>query len=547
MRASAFSSADRGAVALIFAGGALMVFCCIGIAVDYGNVFAARRALQGTTDLAAISAATDLPHALPAANANAVVNGYTAADISQVTLGTYTANPAIVPAARFVASSLPSANAVQVTMVHQQPLYFAKLVLGSNKSVSITTQALASRVETASFAIGSGVASLNNGIANAILGATLGTQISLTAIDYTALLNAKVDLFGLANAIAFQAGKPGETLSQAFSGTIATSALIAALQSVAPGVTQLPQLLAAALKGATTVDLTELLEFGPYANLPVNGPEPPLVATVSVLSLLQAAGQVGGIPHLIVLNIAANIPGITAITGSMTVGEPPVGSTILAVDQLGTSLHTSQIRLFLNLTLAGAVDGGILSLPLYVEIGYGTATLSAMSCSPLDSSSEQVTLSVTPGLANAWIGNVTSADMTNYAAEPVPTTATLLNLLGIATVTGRANAAITSPAVPVVFLAADIQNVVVKTTSTTDFVAPLITSVIGNLNLTVNLLGLPILVPPGLTAAVSAQLALAVSPIDQLLSSILQAAGLSLGNADTWVTGTTCTAATLAG
>jgi uncharacterized membrane protein len=524
-----------------------MTFCCIGLAVDYGNVFTAKRALQGATDLAAISAASDLVHATTAANANAVINGYAASEIKTVTLGTYTANPALAPATRFVPSTLTVANAAQVTMTHQQPLYFAKLVFGSNRTVGITTNALASRIETASFAIGSGVASLNNGIANAILGATLGTQISLAAIDYNALLSANVDLFGLANAIAIQTGKPGETFGQAFSGSIATSTLIAALQQVAPGVGQLPQLLAAALKGATTVDLGQLLDFGPYANLSVSSAEPALVATVNILSLLQAAGQVGGAAHLIALNIGANIPGIAEITGMLTLGEPPVGTTVLAIDQLGTSVHTSQIRLFLNVALAAALDGGLVNLPLYLELGYGTATLAAMSCSPLNAASQQVTLNVTPGLVNAWIGNVTAADMTNYTAEPTPTPATLFNLLGIATVTGRANVSISSPATPVVFSSTDIQNVVVKTTSTTDFIAPLITSLIGNLSMTVNVLGLPILVPAGLTGALAATLAAAVSPVDQLLSSVLQAAGLSLGSADTWVTGTTCTAAKLAG
>jgi uncharacterized membrane protein len=187
-------------------------------------------------------------------------------------------------------------------------------------------------------------------------------------------------------------------------------------------------------------------------------------------------------------------------------------------------------------------------LPLYLEVGYGTASLGGMSCNALDSGSSRVTLNVTPGLVNGWIGNVTAADMTNYTREPVPTAATLLSLASLVTVTGRINAEVGNVTpVPVTFDAAQIKNVAVQTTDTTDFIGSLISSLVGNVQLQVNVLGLGLVVPPGLTSGVSAALVPAVVPVDQLITSILETAGVGVGEADTWVSGARCAAPLLAG
>ncbi len=551
MRLKTFRSDRRGAVAIMMAAASLAMLGVAGLAIDLGNLFTAKRALQGATDIAAIAAASNLSAAAAAANANALANNYLPTDIAAVTLGTYVANPAVAPSARFQPAPLASANAVQVTMTHQQPLYFVNLLWYRNAaaSIPITTQATAAATQVVAFDLGSGSASLTGGVANAVIGATVGGTVNLSLADYQSLAGAQVDLFALANAVAVQLGQPADSYAQAFGSTISMVNFIAALQRVAPGVMpQLQSLATAAATGAATVDLSRLLEYGPYADLAVGGVEPQVTAVASVLSLLQNASQVSGSPHLISLNINANIPGISAVTAMMTVNEPPVGSTVMAIDQAGATLHTAQVRLFLSVTLAGTVSGAAVQVPLYLEIGYGTASLASLACNALDSSSTQVTLDVTPGLVNGWIGNVTAANMTNFAVEPTPTTATLLNLLNLATVTGRANATVGNVTpVPVTFSATDIANQTIKASSSTDFVGSLVSSLVGNLSLQVNVVGLPALVPPGLTGSVSSVLTAAVSPLDQLVTAALQAAGLNLGIADTWVTGARCSAATLAG
>jgi len=546
----------RGAVAVTFAAAAVALLCLAGVVIDGGNVYTAKRSLQGATDLAAIAAASNLPQATLAADATAAANSYQPSDVTNVTLGIYTPDPNIPPAQRFQPSSAASANAAQVTMTHQQPLFFAptfRLEEGRGANVpstaTIVTQAIAASDHSVSFAIGSRVAAFNGGIVNALLGATVGGNVSLDLIDYNALAGGRVDLFGFAKALAFQVGRVGATYGQVTSYTVSIGQFIAALQQAAPALApNLQSLAAAANASATVVNLSQLIEFGRYAGISTAEVEPQVTATASALGLLQAAAQVGGAPHLINLNLNAGIAGIASVTGLMTIGEPAQYSTILAVDQTGTSVHTSQIRLYLDVTLAGAVDGAAVQLPLYLEIGYGTATLGGIGCNALDPNSTNVTLDVTPGLVNGWIGSVTPNDMLNYQNEPNPGPATLLNLANIATVTGRVNAKVgDGSAVPVQFSAADIQNAVVKTTSTTDFVGALLQSLLGNLQLQVNVVGLPVLVPPGLAAGVTAALTPAAAPVDQLITMFLETAGLGLGQADTWVTGARCSAAVLAG
>ena len=86
-------------------------------------------------------------------------------------------------------------------------------------------------------------------------------------------------------------------------------------------------------------------------------------------------------------------------------------------------------------------SGGVaaVNLPVYVEVASGTATLDAVSCSRPDVANSSVTLGITPGVVDAWIGNVAAADMTNFTSKPNPGAATLVNLSAV-TVTGRAHA-----------------------------------------------------------------------------------------------------------
>jgi uncharacterized membrane protein len=108
-------------------------------------------------------------------------------------------------------------------------------------------------------------------------------------------------------------------------------------------------------------------------------------------------------------------------------------------------------------------------------------------------------------------------------------------------VTGRAHATMSNMTeTPVTFSYADITGGVVKTTSTTSFITPLLVSLTSDLKLTVNVLGGLGIGLGGLDSLVLSTIVGATSSIDTLVSGLLTALGVSLGQADTWVTGIRC-------
>jgi len=155
-----------------------------------------------------------------------------------------------------------------------------------------------------------------------------------------------------------------------------------------------------------------------------------------------------------------------------------------------------------------------------------------------------VTLGVTPGIVDAWIGNVTKAEMTNFTGKPNPGSATLVNL-GAVQVSGKAHAGVgnTTPTA-VDFSYADITAQSKKTVTTSNLAQSLTGSLLGDLalNIKVGPLGLPV---PGLGTTVTSIIGSATGSIDQVLASLLATLGVGVGQADVWVSGVRCDRAVL--
>ena len=75
----------------------------------------------------------------------------------------------------------------------------------------VKASAIASTTQLATFAIGSRLASLNGGLLNSLLGGMLGTTLSLSVMDYNALLSAKIDAFDFLSALALRVNLTGVT------------------------------------------------------------------------------------------------------------------------------------------------------------------------------------------------------------------------------------------------------------------------------------------------------------------------------------------------
>ncbi|QUS41836.1 hypothetical protein RPMA_25570 [Tardiphaga alba] len=544
-----FAADQRGNIAIMSVGGMVLAVCCAALGVDIGTIAADRRKTQSAADLAAIVAASNLTNATNAAKAAVTGNNYPASALVNVELGTYTADASIPVQNRFVTPAVGTANAARVSLQTSTPLYFSKFFTGSD-AFTIKTQAIAASTQIASFSIGSRLASLNGGLLNGVLNALLGTNLSLSVMDYQALLNARIDAFDFLSAIATRVGLTAATYDTVLNSNIKVGDILAAALNVqqntngaSTATTALSTISQAATTLTTKISPLSLIDAGPYADLKV-GIKPKTGVNISLYDLLQATAGIANGTNQVNTGVNLSLPGIASVQLIATIGERPQGSSWVAVGTQGISVHTAQTRILLQIKLVGTGAASVVNLPVYVEIGSGTATLNKVKCGYPNINTSTVTLGVTPGIVDAWIGNVSVADVKNVTTKPNPGPATLVDL-GLITVTGKAHAGMgnTTP-VNVDFSYADIMAQTKKTVNTTNFLSSLTGSLLGDLNLSVNVIGLGIPIP-GLGALVGGILSAATGSIDQLLAATLATLGVGIGQADVWVSGIRCDGAVL--
>lgn len=550
-----FIADRRGLSSIVFAGSSLMLFGFGTMAVDVGSFFYQKRRQQTATDLAALAAAADLERASSAARASAGRNGFSADTIEMVQTGTYTPDARLAPEARFRQGSGSAANAARIEMRATTPLILGRVLApslgGENGDVAIVTRATAAQDAQAAFAIGSRLVRVEGGALNGLLGGLLGTSLSLSVMDYEGLARAKIDLFGFAKSLATRAAISALTFDEVIRASVRIGDIVLAAQDAArnqgagsDAIAALGRLASAVGGSGQRVNLQSLVSFGVYGGRQLSE-EVPLKASLAALDLISAAAQIANGTRQLDLGLGVNVPGLASVSLKLAIGERPVGTSLVRVGRTGASVHTAQTRLLLTLTLVGSGQASLVKLPLYLELASATARLTAISCGAGDVTSSRVTLGVTPAVADAWIGQVSNNEFSNFTTRPNPPAATVLDLLGLARVTARAHVTISNTSeTPVSFSYAEIQRVDKKTTSTQNFVASLLSRLVGDLDLRVELLGLGLPIP-GLDGAVSGVIAGAAAPLDQVLTSLLNTLGIGLGQADSWVSGVRCGGAVL--
>ena len=340
-----FAADDRGNIAIMGAASLLLVIACAALGVDVGAIFADKRRTQSATDLAALVAASDLTNASRAAAATVAKNNYPPESLVAVEPGVYTANASLTPQQRFVAAATP-ANAVRVTMQTKTPLYFGKVLTGDSQW-NLKATAIASTTRLASFVIGSRLVSLNGGLLNSLLGGMLGTTLSLSAMDYNALLSAKIDAFDFLSALATRVNLTGVSYDTLLNSNLKVTDIVAALQTAAAGnngaIAALSSI-SSAISGMTKkITPNALINVGPYSGLTV-GQKPKVGASVSALDMLSAMAALANGTNQIAANVNLSLPGIAGVTLQATVGERPVGTSWITVGSLGASVHTAQTR-----------------------------------------------------------------------------------------------------------------------------------------------------------------------------------------------------------
>ncbi len=546
----AFGSDRKGNFAITSALIMIVVMGVAALGVDVGSVFADRRKAQGTTDIAALVAAGNLSNASAAVTATLTQNKFNSTASPVVQLGIYAANSAIPASQRFTPSAASSANAARVTLQTATPLFFGQ-VLTRTGSFSIQTTATATSTAFATFSIGSTLVSVNGGLLNQILGQMLGTQLSLSAMDYQSLLSANIDVFSFMNALATRLNVTGVSYTSLLSGNAQLGTIINATidsehaASATSSVVYALSEIASSLNTTTTkMPLNTLLSPGAYGNLMI-GQTPNSTVTVSLFSLLSAVAGLANGTNQVAAALNVGVPGILSASMLLAIGQPPVGTSWVTVGSIGASVYTVQTRLLLTVQILGNALIPSVTLPIYVSAASGLATLNSLQCGYPDISTSSVVLGVTPGVVDAWIGNVNASQFKNFSQAPQPGPATLVSAPAL-TVTGLAHVTManTSPT-PVTFSYSDIQSQTGQTVSTTSYLSSLTSQLLSNLSINVSVAGLGVSLPSGVLQSLNSIISPETASLDQILATIFAAAGVSIGQATVWVNGIRCDGAVL--
>lgn len=541
-----------------------LVIGALALGIDYGHLTVEQRELQNTADLAAIAAASSLTspekatldyfqlnnlnYAVRTANGILTTKGElpfspeqifsTYEGYAEITRGHYTPDPTKVAGARFQPNTMPY-DAAQVTMRKKGAFFFASSfteppVLGASGTAATD--------KVASFSIGSRLASLNEGVVNALLGKLLGTTISLKVMDYQGLIDAQVDLLKTIDLLAMDLNLKAGTYSDLLKTDINYGKLLNALgrtTGITPAVqATLKTLETAVNKTKVTVKLGDILSLGPMSERLI-GQSDNLSVKAGVFDLLSAAATAANGGKQIALDLGTTIPGLGSVKVNLAIGQPPVGTPPSAVGAPGTIVRTAQTRLSIEATVDGlsAIAGLKVRVPLYLEVAYAEARLASISCT---NGAPTVGVEAIPGVAEIALGDVDTSAFANFGKDPRVTRTDLLSTI-LLKISGMADASATNMATTrLSFSPSEIAAGKVKSISTKDTLTSLTSSLLKNLDLRIELLNLPLVVPKELLSGLADTLSIATVPLDAVLYNVLTTLGVRIGEADVRVGGATC-------
>ncbi|MEO3998497.1 pilus assembly protein TadG-related protein [Mesorhizobium sp. CAU 1732] len=541
-------------------------------AVDAGSLYVEKRRAQGLADLAAITAAANIDKAAEAALIAMHDNGATAVTLSGATTptdeededeqhgageqgeeiivvrGQYVADPAVPADLRFTPGAKPE-NAVQVTYRTTGTRYFAGALIPPPK---VTTTAIASASTQAAFSIGSRLAALNGGIVNGLLSGLTGSTISLSVMDYNALLSADVSLLTFLRALAIDLELTAATYEDVLDTEVTIGQIGRALSKMSSldgnakaAASRLSS--QATTPGAPKLRLSDMIGLGDIGGQLLTANIQQIGADIDVMQLLMASAIIAGDGKQIALDLKATVPGLLSVIVDLAVGEPPQNSQWFNIGAGGELVRTAQTRLSVVAEVGGLL-GVRVRIPLYLELAFAEARLKSVSCPTGRSDSARVTVDARPGVANLYIAEVDKSKIGGFANPAPRSPATILHVPILVTVTGEAHAEVSNMAYrPLVFTASDIAAGTIKQISTDQFTQSLTKSLLSSISLDVKPLGgiLSIGIPSNLTSLLGNILGAATPALDGVLSSLLSTLGVSLGQADVRVHGATCGRAVL--
>ena len=536
----AFRADGRAAVTIMMAMSLTAMLAATAFAVDMGSIYLASRKLQGAADAAAL-AAVDLP-ASPNSAAQQVMtaNHLANAQVANLVSGTYTPDGSIPVAQRFVPAT-PTPNAVQVTLTQAVPLFFGGIITGQG-TTQIKATAMAARLDYAAFSIGTRLAAVQGGIANALLTSFAGTNLSLSLADYNALVGTQINLLSFSKALGSQLNLTGASFNDTLAANATLPQVLSALAASSGNTAAASALQSMSLKvPPTTVQLSNLINLGPYGSQ--DHADPATAISADGYSIVRETLALANGSRQVTANLGATVPGILSTQLTLAMGQRPEHTPWLAVAQDGSVVvRTAQARLYLDTRLAGNATLGLASvrLPVYAELAEAQAKLASISCQ--SQSKATVTLNALPSVGSVAIKDVNTGTFSNFsspvsAGPAIIAQAPLINVVGQSEIDlGGVNWQ------QVTFSPEDIAAGTIKTVSTGDLVQGVVSSLVSKMALTAQPLNLS-----SLTSAVGALLTPVAPTLDGLLDQVTELLGVHVGQADLQVDGVRCGKPSLVG
>ena len=472
---------------------------------------------------------------------------------ADVVTGSYVANSAIPASQRFTPGA-SSPNAVQVTLHAKADLFFGASILGVS-DLDITRSATAATAQMASFSVGSGLASVQGGVANAVLGGLTGSQVNLSVMDYNALAGANVDLLQYSQALQTDMSLQGASFNSVLSSKVSQSESLKVLASLLTtnGQTEAGTAMQAISAASSTVNqanLGNVIDLGPYGSQSNENANSGAGIQVNALQLADAMLEAGQGGHELKLALGSNVPGLTNSNVWLAIGQRPQGSPWVTITDADTVIvRTAQARLYIDGSVSPAGLNGLgvtaLDAPVYVELASAEAKLTSLTC-PAGSGSgatpELVTLSVNPSVGQIAFGSVDPTKLSNFSAEPTISPATILSVAGLVSATAKTDVNLGGDDwQPLAFTGNDISSDTMKSVSTNNVAQATVASLLANTNVQVNALGFALpLSTSSISSNVTSDLGSAAGSLDSILNTTTGVLGLKLGQGDAWVNGVRC-------
>lgn len=556
-----FRSSNSGQFALMTAVLTPVALGFAAFAVDLGSLYLERRHAQSLVDIAAITAASNIHRAQDAVVAALADNGMSGVIVVGsdrvadapfphvvVTTGRYRADASRSANERFIAAGSPG-DAVHVLLRTQGTRYFSGAMI---PPPTIETRALASMSPRAAFSVGSRLAALDGGLVNSLLSGLLGSSVSLSIMDYEALLGADIDLLAFLRELSVELDLEAASFTDLLQADVTVGQMAAAMGRL-PALDQRARMAAGRLAGALgptageRVRLDRVLSLGDERGNLLSANVISAAVGISAMDLLMAAATIAGQGKQVALDLRAQVPGLLSVSVSLAIGEPPQHSAWFSVGSGGEIVRTAQTRLGITSQIAGlgGLLGASIRLPLYLELAFAEARLDRVACPSGRPESAVVDIGARPGVAELHLAEFDERRLGDFN-RPMPRSPAKLVQMPLVSVSAQANAQIANPQFGTLsFNAADIADGRIKTVATNSVVGSLTGSLLSDLKLNINVIGLGLGLPSGLSSLLGQTIGAAAGPLDEVLMRVLATLGLSIGQADVKVHGVECGRAVL--